>query len=54
MTSAAARFLRDKKTSRAELFAQYEFPPEGRRKIAWSEQDDQGGEKTAVIEVEVK
>lgn len=53
-TTPGYAFLRDKKTGRAELIAQYEFPEAGKRKIACSVQDDQGGEKTVVMEVDVR
>jgi len=53
-TTPGYAFLRDKKTGRAELIAQYEFPQSGKRKIACSVQDDQGGEKTVVMEIDVR
>lgn len=53
-TTPGYAFLRDKKTGRAELIAQYEFPQSGKRKIACSVQDDQGGEKNVVMEIDVR
>jgi DNA modification methylase len=53
-TTPGYAFLRDKKTGRAELIAQYEFPQPGKGKIACSVQDDQGGEKTVVMEIDVR
>ena len=53
-TTPGYAFLRDKKTGRAELIAQCEFPQSGKRKIACSVQDDQGGEKTVVMEIDVR
>lgn len=53
-TTPGYAFLRDKKTGRAQLLAEYEFPLAGRRKIACSVQDDQGGEKTVVTELDVR
>lgn len=47
-------FLRDKKTGRPLLIVEYEFPSPGKKKIACSVQDDQGGERTQVMEIEVK
>lgn len=52
-TTPGYAFLRDKKTGRAELISQYEFPSAGRCKIACSVQDDQGGERTVVVEIDV-
>ena len=52
-TTPGYAFLRDKKTGRAELLAEYEFPAPGKRMIACSVQDDQGGEKTVIVEIEV-
>ena len=52
-TTAGYAFLRDKKTGRAELFAEYAFSVPARRTIACSVQDDQGGEKTVIMEIEV-
>jgi len=46
-------FLRDKKTGRPLLTAQYKFPRAGKYAIACSVQDDQGGERTVVQTVEV-
>jgi DNA modification methylase len=47
-------FLRDKKTGKPMLIVEYEFPSAGKKKIACSVQDDQGGERTEIIEIEVK
>ncbi|PIU46379.1 MAG: hypothetical protein COS94_10255 [Candidatus Hydrogenedentes bacterium CG07_land_8_20_14_0_80_42_17] len=47
-------FLRDKSTGKPILTVEYEFPKEGPYTIACSIQDDQGGEKTSVLELEVK
>ena len=47
-------FLRDKKTGKPLLIVEYEFPEAGKKKIACSVQDDQGGERTEILEVEVK
>jgi hypothetical protein len=46
-------FLRDKKTGRPLLTAQYTFPKAGAYTIACSVQDDQGGERTVVQTIEV-
>ncbi|MBI4634315.1 MAG: site-specific DNA-methyltransferase [Deltaproteobacteria bacterium] len=46
-------FLRDKKTGRPLLAAQYAFPKAGEYTIACSVQDDQGGERTVVQTIEV-
>ena len=45
-------FLRDKRTGKPLLLAQYTFPKPGKHTIACSIQDDQGGERTEIIEVE--
>jgi len=47
-------FLRDKVTGRPVLVVEYEFPKVGKYEIACSVQDDRGGEKTVVLELEVK
>jgi len=47
-------FLRDKKTGKPVLVVEYEFSSAGKKKIACSVQDDQGGERTVVMELEVK
>jgi adenine-specific DNA-methyltransferase len=47
-------FLRDKKTGKPLLIVEYEFPSPGKKKIACSVQDDQGGERTHAMELEVK
>jgi len=47
-------FLRDKKTGQPMLVVEYEFPAGGEYTVACSVQDDQGGECTVVIKVEVK
>jgi len=46
-------FLRDKKTGRPLLVAQYSFPKAGKYTVACSVQDDQGGERTVVQTIEV-
>jgi len=46
-------FLRDKKTKRAVLVVEYTFPKAGTHTVACSVQDDQGGERTVVQEIEV-
>ncbi len=53
-TTPGYAFLRDKKTGRAQLVAEYEFPALGTRKVACSVQDDQGGERTVVMEIDVR
>lgn len=47
-------FLRDKKSGRPILVVQYDFPDQGLQKVACSVQDDQGGERTITLDVEVK
>ena len=47
-------FLRDKKTNAPILVVEYTFPTEGEYNIACSVQDDQGGERTVNIKIEVK
>lgn len=47
-------FLRDKKTERPILVVEYAFPVEGEYTVACSVQDDQGGERTVVMKIEVK
>jgi len=46
-------FLRDKKSKRAVVVVQYAFPEAGSYTVACSVQDDQGGERTVVREIEV-
>lgn len=46
-------FLREKKTRRPVLTVQYALPEEGTYTVACSVQDDQGGERTVVREIEV-
>ena len=46
-------FLRDKKSGRPLLVVEYEFDKNGPYKIACSVQDDQGGERMVVQELEV-
>ena len=53
-SSEGFAFLRDKKSGRPLLIVEYEFPSAGKKTIACSVQDDQGGERTQVMEVEVK
>lgn len=47
-------FLRDKKTGQPILVVEYEFDKPGKRTIACSVQDDLGGERTYIQELEVK
>lgn len=47
-------FLRDKKTGQPVLVVEYAFPAEGEYTVACSVQDDQGGERTVVMKIEVK
>ncbi len=47
-------FMRDKKTGTPILVVEYEFPASGEYNIACSLQDDQGGEKTVAMKIEVK
>ena len=47
-------YLRDKKTKMPVLVVEYTFPEKRTYTVACSVQDDQGGEQTEVIEVEVK
>lgn len=47
-------FLRDKKTGRPLLIVDYKFPKAGRKKIACSVQDNQGGERTIIIDLDVE
>lgn len=53
-TTPGYAFLRDKKTGRPQLLVEYQFATAGKHRIACSVQDDQGGEKTVVLEVEAK
>lgn len=46
-------FLRDKKTKRPLLVVEYTFPKPGRYTVACSVQDDQGGERTVTLALEV-
>lgn len=46
-------FLRDKKTGQPILIVEYVFPDEREYIIACSVQDDQGGERTIIMKVEV-
>lgn len=46
-------FLRDKKTKRPLLVVEYTFPKAGRYTVACSVQDDQGGERTVTLALEV-
>jgi len=46
-------FLRDKKTRQAVLVVEYAFPKAGTYTVACSVQDDQGGERTVVQDIEV-
>ena len=46
-------FLRDKKTGRPLLVIEYEFPEKGEYTIACSVQDDQGGERTVTMTINV-
>jgi hypothetical protein len=47
-------FMRDKSTGRPELLVEYDFSKSGEHIIACSVQDDQGGERTVVITMEVE
>jgi len=47
-------FLRDKKTGKPILVVEYTFPKAGEHTIACSVQDDQGGERTVVMKINVK
>ena len=47
-------FLRDKKSGKPLLIAEYTFPKDGRKKIACSIQDNQGGERTVVLDIDVE
>ena len=47
-------FLRDKETGLPVLVVEYEFANAGKKKIACSVQDDQGGERTQIMEIEIK
>ena len=47
-------FLRDKKSGKPLLIAEYTFPKDGRKKIACSIQDNQGGERTVVLDINVE
>jgi len=47
-------FLRDKKTGRPLLVVEYTFPRDGMKKIACSVQDNQGGERTVVLDIDVE
>jgi hypothetical protein len=51
-TSPGYAFLRDKKTNRPQLTAEYEFAGPGKKNLACSVQDDQGGEKTVIMEID--
>ncbi len=46
-------FLRDKKTGHPILVVEYAFPAEGEYIVACSVQDDQGGERTVIMKIEV-
>ena len=46
-------FLRDKKTGMPLLVVEYPFPDLGKYTIACSVQDDQGGERTVILKIEV-
>lgn len=46
-------FLREKKTRRPVLTIEFEFPMHGEYTVACSVQDDQGGERTVVMTIEV-
>ena len=53
-TTQGYSFMRDKKTKTPLLVAEYKFPKPGTFKIACSVQDNQGGEKTEIREIEVR
>lgn len=46
-------FLRDKSTGKPLLIVEYEFPKTGSKIIACSVQDNQGGERTVSLEIDV-
>ena len=46
-------FIRED-TNIPKLIVNYEFPCMGKRKVACKVQDDKGGEKTEILEIEVK
>ncbi len=47
-------FLRDTKTGRPVLVVEYKFSRAGTKEVACSVQDDQGGERTEVLTLDVK
>ncbi len=47
-------FLRDKSTGKPLLIVDYEFPKTGSKIIACSVQDNQGGERTVSLEIDVR
>lgn len=53
-TTTGYSFLRDKKTGRPQLIVEYQFPRTGEFTIACSIQDNQGGEKTKILTIEVE
>jgi DNA modification methylase len=53
-SSEGFAFLRDKQTGRPVLVVEYEFESAGKKKIACSVQDDQGGERTVIMEMQVE
>lgn len=53
-TTPGYAFLRHKKTGRPQLVVDYTFPSAGKHRIACSVQDDQGGEKTVILEVDAR
>lgn len=53
-TTAGYSFLRDKETGKPQLIVEYQFPKTGKFTIACSVQDNQGGEKTEILAIEVE
>lgn len=52
-TTQGYTFMREQKTGRPVLIVEYAFPRAGIHEIACSVQDDQGGERTVVLNIEV-
>jgi DNA modification methylase len=53
-SSEGFAFLRDKQTGKPVLMVEFEFENAGKKKIACSVQDDQGGERTEIMEIQVE
>lgn len=53
-TTKGYSLLRDKKTGRPQLIVEYQFPRTGKFIVACSVQDNQGGEKTEILNIEVE